>query len=239
VKALTLAKSRAVGARHLAAEGLDVEAGAAVGGDFPAANAAAAASFLAPGGTGARAMPILVENLDFEVEAGAYFPPDAQLSYAARGGLDIGAGTVMFWVQPVDWSGSDKGSYSFFLLRDPKTLDHHFSVLKHQERLRFQVISEAGVQVLLLWPMNAWRRGEWHHVAATWGDSLLALVVDGALVAEDVLHGLPAVPPEAPAYWGSSRGTNGAGAVLCGARILDRVLAEAEVAAVVGQGPCS
>lgn len=243
----SLGEGRAVSGRQLAAEAIPPQTPGAIepdGGTAALAEAAspsgAQPSFAALRGdsdAAAGAAQVTAENVDFEVEPGAYFPPNAALSFSGRGGLRVEEGTVMFWVQPVDWDGSVQDSYSFFLLRDPKTLDHHFAILKNQHSLRFQVVNEAGVQVNLFSPIDDWQRGEWHHVAATWGNSLLNLYVDGERVAADVLDGLPAVPPDSPAYWGSSRGTNGAGAILADTRIFDRVLGEEDILAEAARVP--
>lgn len=218
-------------------------AAAPVGGSL---SEAATASGVAPvfaafgqssGGGAIASSPIQEENVDFSALPGAYFPPEAVLGYPNRGGLQVEAGTVMFWVQPVDWDGTDNLSYSFFLLRDTSSLDHHFAILKSQVSLRFQIVNADGIEFDVFSPMSDWHRGDWHHVAATWGDSLMDLWVDGELVGEQNVDGIPAVQANSPAYWGSNRGTNGAGAILADGRIFDSVLTAADIQAEAQRVP--
>jgi len=237
------AGGRLAAAGVASASGADASGGAQA--ERAALSAAASASGVEPefaalrdeGDDAAGATEVMQENVDFEVEPGAYFPGDALLGFSARGGLDTAAGTVMFWVQPVDWDGSGRGSHSFFLVRDPASLDHHFSILNDQGQLRFQIVNEAGVMVSLYHPIRDWQRGEWHHVAATWGSGVMDLYADGVLVGEDYLEGIPALRADAPAFWGSNRGTLGAGAILHDARIFSQALGEADIAAVAQQPP--
>lgn len=195
-------------------------------------------SFAGFGGSDeASASPSEEQNVDYSSAAGAYFPPNAVLGYPDRGGLQVEAGTVMFWIQPVDWNGSDDASYSFFLLRDVNTLDHQFSILKNQGSLRYQIINADGVEFDLFWPIIDWVKGDWHHVAATWGNGLMDLYVDGGVVGEQMIEGTPSVQPNSPAYWGSQRGTFGAGGILADGRIFDTILSERDIAAVAQQPP--
>jgi hypothetical protein len=227
------------------AEG-EKSAGGAPGGPDVALTEAATASGVTPrfaafgegsGGAALGSTPSEQENVEFDDGLGAYFPPNAVLGYPGRGGLQVEAGTVMFWVQPVDWDGATNIAYSFFLLRDTSSLRHQFAILTDQRSLRFQIVNADGIEFDVLAPIDDWQRGEWHHVAATWGDSLMDLWVDGALVGEQAIDGIPAVPPNSPAYWGSSRGTAGAGAILANGRIFDSVLSVADIGAEAQRVP--
>ena len=56
-------------------------------------------------------------------------------------------------------------------------------------------------------------------------------------VGEQMIDGTPSVQPNAPAYWGSQRGTFGAGGILADGRIFDSILSERDIAAVAQQPP--
>lgn len=174
--------------------------------------------------------PVVEKNTDHDVDKGIYFPPDAQLAYPNRADVQGDAGTVALWVEPVDWTGDDASVQSLFRINDPSEGGYRFHLLKDSANLRFQFITENGESNLRV-PIDWWPRGEGHHVAATWGDGMLRLYVDGAPLIEQPYRGTLNVAPTAPGWWGSiaEGGTPGAGAILKDTLVADRPLDEAEI----------
>jgi hypothetical protein len=176
------------------------------------------------------ATPMLEKNTDHDVDDGIYFPPDAQLAYANRAGVQGDSGTVALWVEPVDWIGSDASVHSFFRVNDPSEGGYRFHLLKDAAHLRFQFITERGETNVRV-PIEWWPRGEGHHVAATWGDERLRLYVDGVPLGEQPYEGTLNVTTAAPGWWGSiaGGGTPGAGAILKDTLVTGRPLDDAEI----------
>jgi hypothetical protein len=98
------------------------------------------------------------------------------LTYATAGNLDRSQGAIEFWVRP-DWNGDDGLDYVFFEVGDGWY--NRMRLAKDgANNLRFIVwnsTSEYGVAHNIA----GWRSGEWHHVAATWVGTEIALFVDG------------------------------------------------------------
>jgi hypothetical protein len=173
---------------------------------------------------------IVEKNTAPDGNDGIYFPPDAQLAYPNRAGVDGEAGTVALWVEPVDWDGKDASVHSFFRLNDPVDKGYRFHLLKDSADLRFQFITEKGETNVRV-PIDWWPRGEGHHVAATWDSNVLRLHVDGVVLSEQPYEGTLQVPTNVPGWWGSTTdgGTAGAGAVLKDTLVIGRPLGDAEI----------
>lgn len=118
--------------------------------------------------------------------------------YPAKGILSNQAGSVAFWVQPLDWDVTDKSYHVFFraqgkdadllIYKVPSTWGNFVRFIIGPTR------TENGRKV---WTeMNAnvskWKRGEWHFIVATWGKNHAAIYVDGRLAAEKDVPHMPA-----------------------------------------------
>lgn len=174
--------------------------------------------------------PIVEKNTEHDGNDGIYFPPDAQLAYPHRAGVQDDAGTVALWIEPVDWDGRDASVHSFFRLNDSSDGSYRFHLLKDSANLRFQFITDQGENDVRV-PIDWWPRGEGHHVAATWDDNVLRVYVDGAVVGEQPYTGTLKVGANVPGWWGSNAesGTPGAGAVLKQTFVSGRPLEESEI----------
>ncbi len=180
--------------------------------------------------------PLIEENVYYDADEGAYFPPDARLAYPDKGGIRDEAGTVAFWVQP-GWAGSDPTDNSFVQLRTHEW-SNRLQVFKNGVYLRFLFTDNTGIEHGVGFPIN-WAPGEWHHVAATWGDQITTLFVDGAPVGQDRYSGRLEIPPGTPLYVGSDvpQGTPGADAILRGIIVNERPLAPEEIQQLTYFGP--
>jgi DNA-binding beta-propeller fold protein YncE len=148
-------------------------------------------------GAGAES-PVTAENLTFEagrVGQGALIDalpdPGDRLAYATAGNIDRLRGTVEFWLKPT-WDGDDLETYIFFEAGD--TWGNRILLAKDgANNLRFLMWDAAEVEYGVGFGVSDWIAGEWHHLAATWGDGDMALYVDGALVGTQS----GSVPPDA------------------------------------------
>ena len=100
------------------------------------------------------------------------------LSYETAGNLNREQGAIEFWVRP-NWDGNDGRDYNFFevghewfnRIRITKDGANNLRLMVWDDHREYGVIYNVG----------HWRAGEWHHVAATWTPSELALYTDGEL----------------------------------------------------------
>ncbi|MCF7855464.1 MAG: LamG domain-containing protein, partial [Candidatus Pacebacteria bacterium] len=134
------------------------------------------------------------------------------LSYQAIDNLKANMGTIEFWFKPVDWEGSDARTH--YLFHTPFNRDSQIIIYRYQRtekniggifgQFSFYLRSgtkESGGPKLVI-PRtrvsDSWKRGEWHYIAATWGNQHAKLFVDGAKVGEG--HG--ELPSEQPGtFW--------------------------------------
>lgn len=103
------------------------------------------------------------------------------LTYAAANNLNRTQGAIEFWIRP-NWNGNDFINHNFFEIGN-----QWFNRLRITKdganNLRFIVwnsTTETGVAT----SVSHWVAGEWHHVAATWSGSTIALYVDGQKMAQ-------------------------------------------------------
>ncbi len=100
------------------------------------------------------------------------------LSYETAGNLNREQGAIEFWVRP-DWDGDDDQDYNFFevgqewfnRIRITKDGANNLRLMVWDDQREYGAIYNVG----------HWRAGEWHHVAATWTPTELALYTDGEL----------------------------------------------------------
>lgn len=100
------------------------------------------------------------------------------LTYATAGNLNRTQGAIEFWLRP-SWNGNDGQSYTFFEVGNDWF--NRMRIMKDgANNLRFMLwdsATEYGVGDSIA----SWSAGAWHHVAATWAGTNIALYVDGAL----------------------------------------------------------
>jgi hypothetical protein len=179
--------------------------------------------------------PIIARGIEFDSESGAVrLRPDARLAYPDSGGIDPEQGTVAFWVRiefdptlPLD------GKTLADLRTD--TWENRFQLRMGPSRLSFILTGSDGVEEIVSSPL-AWEAGEWHHVAATWGEALMSLYVDGAVREQRTYAGIVEIPQDALLYVGSTRTKNNEGtASLRDWLVFPLALAPDEVAGIVSR----
>jgi len=243
------AEAPAGGARNLAAEpvpaapletggsagvpeSLDAEAAAA----FPGLpdGASLAVPFNGNGASLGAAVPLVDENVVYDVDDGAYFPPDARFAYADSGSVQNNAGTIAFWVKP-NWTADDPRTASLIQFRTDNW-SNRLQIFKNGIYLRYLFTDNTGtetnVSVNMEQPANPpWEPGVWHHIAVTWGDSIITMYADGRIAGQGTYFGALDVPSGTELYVGSDRpgGTSGADATLSRFVVADRVMDGGEV----------
>ena len=129
--------------------------------------------------TGAQCEPGTPNGTTFvggQYEQGVLIDATDTLTYATESNIQRTPGTIEFWIRP-QWNGGDGQSYTFFEVGDGWF--NRLRIMKDgANNLRFMVwdsTTEYGVA----YNVGHWKAGEWHHVAATWEGTTIALYVDG------------------------------------------------------------
>jgi hypothetical protein len=131
----------------------------------------------------------------YGIQDAPYNPP-ASISYPAQGNFNLDQGTLEAWLKVNFDPGveikdsASRGTYNreFFALNLPSsdsTIGFYWNIddrgmrvyLKQEDQFPLLVGSKCG-----------WQKGEWHHIALTWGDSV-AVWNDGKKVAESPWKG--------------------------------------------------
>ena len=119
-------------------------------------------------------------------------------TYPTAGNLDRTAGSIEFWLRP-SWDGDDGQDYAFF---EVGTSWYNGIRLAKDgaDNFRFIVWAGSAEYGIAHW-VGDWQAGEWHHIAATWQESEIALYEDGVPVGREAAH-VPDLLSE-PMYVGS------------------------------------
>jgi uncharacterized repeat protein (TIGR01451 family) len=110
------------------------------------------------------------------------------LTYATTGNLNRTQGAIEFWIRP-SWNGGDNQSYTFFEVGSGWF--NRMRIMKDgANNLRFMVWDSA-TEYGVAHNIADWQAGEWHHIAATWIGTNIALYIDGEQLASSNTAHLP------------------------------------------------
>ena len=107
---------------------------------------------------------------------GLYIDNTDTLTYETSGNLNRAQGAIEFWVQP-RWKGDDGENHVFFEV-GAEWFNRIMITKDGANNLRL-ITWDSTHEYGVAYGIGDWRAGEWHHVAATWDASSLALYVDG------------------------------------------------------------
>lgn len=180
------------------------------------------------------AIPLIDENVIYDVDDGAYFPPDARFAYANTGSVQNGAGTIAFWVKP-NWTAEDPRNASLVQFRT-ENWANRLQIFKNGKYLRYIFTDNTGTETDISVDMTLsndppWHPEIWHHIAVTWGDALITMYADGRAVGHGTYFGELDVPTGTELYVGSDRpgGSAGADATLMRFVVADRAMESSEI----------
>ena len=124
-----------------------------------------------------------------------------QCIYDAVGNLDLAAGTISFWVKPVNWSDDDRRYVAFLNVfgRERKTnkgfgLSIDTSDTPQSARTHISLGSRSrdpDYKLYLALGKAEWNPQTWHKLDVTWDAKHLAIYVDGVLSNRQPLSGEP------------------------------------------------
>jgi len=109
---------------------------------------------------------------------------ESWLSYPAEGNLNPSQGAVEFWLQPIDWDGSDDQGSHFFVgaFGNDRIFIYKFARWRH---FTFHVrTDDADHYESMKAGIYRWEAGEWHHAVVTWDPAYLRIYLDGEMAAE-------------------------------------------------------
>lgn len=179
--------------------------------------------------------PSVEENVDFETVPGAaLFRPNALLIYDDAGGIEPAQGTFLFWVR-MEWDPQDPRIEGKVLAQlFAGTVENRFEIMMGHHYVSFYITDSGGTQLGVIAEVN-WSRGDWHHVAVTWGEALMRIYLDGNLGNESTYSGNLELPPNTPLYVGSGqmRSERQGTVALRGQHIFQRVLSAEEIGEIM------
>jgi len=148
---------------------------------------------------------------------GVHLDGSDTLTYTTAGNLNRVAGTVEFWVR-MDQQ-DDVGQIHVLFESDGQ--GGGIQIVKHGgASLNFLMRTPTNL-VDLVAAAGDWRAGEWHHVAATWQEKRMALIVDGLTLASSETASPPTSLDDILYVGSSPRGDWQADAVIDELRISD------------------
>ncbi len=148
--------------------------------------------------------PMVPDTWDYRIcHQGGYGIEDqewtspATITYPAEGNIKLDRGTFEAWVRPhfdpnpdVKPDDASRGRFnrSLFCLQGAggDTIDFYWNIDDRGMRLFYK---QGEAYPLLMTTHEAWKAGEWHHVAFTWGDDKTCVYVDGQKVGETAHQG--------------------------------------------------
>ncbi|OGV38429.1 MAG: hypothetical protein A2020_15345 [Lentisphaerae bacterium GWF2_45_14] len=108
--------------------------------------------------------------------------------FKAEKNIKIEQGTVLLWVQPVDWTGTDKNFHIFFEAENENVKDR-FLIYKYfnSDELTFLIGPAERNGEHFNWniartSIKNWKPDEWYFIACSWDKENLKLYVNGELV---------------------------------------------------------
>ena len=165
--------------------------------------------------------------------------------YSAARNVRPDRGTIAFHFKP-DWSG-DQATHRYFFFRpgtgsrgaganSPDSMGlHTMARKKPPQQIWLWYDDHGGGNNIVRAPIGDWRKGEWHHVAATWDTERLRIYVDGVLKGERGLRG-QITDPATTFFVGSSRnGVFSSEGVLDEFCVYDRALSAGEIGVLTGR----
>ncbi|MEZ5044506.1 MAG: LamG-like jellyroll fold domain-containing protein [Saprospiraceae bacterium] len=134
-------------------------------------------------------IPISTNNINFAEGVhglGTDMNQTGQFIFPKEGVIDGREGSIEFWFKP-DWESFTSNEHDFVLVGNFPD-----AIFIHHIESRFEMIHTAGDLPGQSWAVvggntDHWKKGEWRHLAFTWGGSELAFYENGVLVAKQVM----------------------------------------------------
>jgi len=186
---------------------------------------------------------VVQQGVTFDSGQGAVFSTDSQFVVPNGGNLNGEAGSLSMWVQPA-WAGGDDTNASLAQLRNQNQWEDRLSIFKNGIYMRFLLSDSAGQESNIGTNISDWAPGDWHHLAATWGQNdagqfMQSFYVDGRLIGQVPVQGQLNVRPGTPLFIGSDlpQGIPGANGAISQVQAYGRPLDSTEIANLAAGRP--
>ena len=186
---------------------------------------------------------VFEQGVTFDSGDGAVFSTDSQFVVPNGGNLKGDAGSLSMWVQP-QWAGGDDTNASLAQLRNQNQWEDRLQIFKNGVYMRFLMSDSTGQESNIGTNISDWAPGDWHHLAATWGQNdagqlMQSFYVDGRLIGQVPVQGQLNVRPGTPLYIGSDlpQGIPGANGAISQVQAYGRPLAPTEIANLASSRP--
>lgn len=191
---------------------------------------------------------VFEQGVTFDSGDGAVFSTDSQFVVPNGGNLKGEAGSLSMWVQP-EWAGGDDTNASLAQLRNQNQWEDRLQIFKNGVYLRFLMAGDPGdgspaLESNIGQNISDWAPGDWHHLAATWGQNdagqlTQSFYVDGRMVGQVPVQGQFNVHPGTPLYIGSDlpQGIPGANGAISQVQAYGRPLDASEIANLAASRP--
>ena len=121
------------------------------------------------------------------------------VDFPNRGYLSLEEGSISFWVAPFDWDVKDKEHFHVFF----RARGENSNLMVYRYQNTYELMFLLGVpngpdgkevNSVARCSVKHWRKGEWHHVVATWKNGSLFLYTDGSIGQQNEVS----IPPTTP-----------------------------------------
>ena len=186
---------------------------------------------------------VFEQGVTFDSGDGAVFSTDSQFVVPNGGNLKGDAGSLSMWVQP-EWAGGDETNASLAQLRNQNQWEDRLQIFKNGRYMRFLMSDSTGQESNIGATIDNWNPGDWHHLAATWGQNdagqfTQSFYVDGQLIGQVPVQGQFNVHSGTPLYIGSDlpQGIPGANGAISQVQAYGRPLGANEIANLAASRP--
>jgi hypothetical protein len=186
---------------------------------------------------------VVEQGVTFDSGQGAVFSTNSEFVVPNGGNLKGDGGSISMWVQP-GWAGGDDSNASLAGLRNLNQWEDRLQIFKNGVYMRFLMSDSAGQESNIGQNISDWQPGDWHHLAATWGQNdngqlTQSFFIDGKLVGQVPVQGPFNVRPGTPLYVGSDlpQGVPGTNGAISQFQAYNRALAPDEVANMAANRP--
>ena len=126
------------------------------------------------------------------------FSAESRVQVAEAGTISGESGTISFIVEP-QWTPENQRDVSLIEIGEGQVV-----IRKNVTYLRLEMTDITGAPVGTGFNIQNWEPGKPHHVAATWGDGVMTLYVDGKPAARERYKNAFSLPPGTPLYIGNA-----------------------------------
>ena len=115
--------------------------------------------------------------------------PGIKLTFEQKNNIDLNAGTLVFWVRPVDWNPAKPtaGCNWFFGICGIGAEGGRIQIFKHTTPTLMAFVGNKGAIKSLTQGMGYWKQNQWYMISVTWNDGRTVLYVNGKLVARSAI----------------------------------------------------